>query len=429
MYNALQKSQTGTSPEGRGKRGPQKPKELLRVAAGVFSRGLVSRLCGLGHNLLEEGGDGIHLLDGSGRRVIDCIAGAGACNLGRRNRVLLEELVRASRSVDQGNFVMLSEQKAALAHRLASFVPGNLNCSLFTVVRGEAMDAACKLARGATGRPGLVTVDGGCYGGTGFALTLSANGNKGLFGDLIPSTAAVPFGDIGAMRRAVTRKTAAVILEPIQAENGCRAAGAEYLRALRRLCDRRGTILILDETQTGFGRTGRRFAFEHAGVHPDILVLGEAITGGMFPMTAMVFTPRLKRFFDAHPLIHLCTFGGHDLGCLVATKALELYEEHRPEQDAALLGPRLLEGLRNIARRHPAAVRSAAGAGLLASLELDGPEAALAFCRAAMKRGLAATPGAVAGGTVVLRPPLTVTLEDIDRILEVADAAAGDIDR
>jgi putrescine aminotransferase len=427
MYNALHKTEKKPAATGRGKRAAGKPKDLWRDAGQVFSRGLVGQLRDLGHDLLEDGGDGIHLLGESGKRVIDCIAGAGAYNLGRRNRVLLDELIGASRSIDQGNFVMLSEQKSSLAHRLAAFMPGNLDCSLFTVVRGEAMDAACKLARGATGRPGLITVDGGWYGGTGFALTLSANEDKGLFGDLIPAVARVPFGDIAAMRRAVTGKTAAIILEPIQAENGCRAAGTEYLRALRKICDRRGALLILDETQTGFGRTGRRFAFEHAGVLPDILILGEAITGGVFPMTAMVFTPRLKRFFDAHPLIHLCTFGGHDMGCLVAMRALDLYDELRPEQDAALLGPRLLEGLQGISRRHPGVIRSAAGAGLLASLDLGGPEAARAFCRAAMKRGLAAMTGAVAGGTVVLRPPLTVTPGDIDEILGLVDMAARDL--
>ena len=131
-----------------------------------------------------------------------------------------------------------------------------------------------------------------------------------------------------------SRNTAAFILEPVQAEYHCRSVATDYLKHIRRLCDSTGTCLIFDESQTGFGRTGKKFAYEHHGIYPDILVVGEAITGGMFPMTAMVFTSKLKQFFDVHPLIHLCTFGGHDVGCLVAAAALDEYEQIKPWQNA-----------------------------------------------------------------------------------------------
>ena len=153
----------------------------------------------------------------------------------------------------------------------------------------------------------------------------------------------VPFGDAQAAESAVSGRTAAFIMEPIQAENGCREAEKAYYAKIRSLCDRHGAKLIFDETQSGFGRTGSRFFFEQTGVEPDILIVGEAITGGIFPMTAMVFTPELKEFFDVHPLIHLCTYGGHDIGCRVAMSALDEYDRECPWDNARQRGTKLLE--------------------------------------------------------------------------------------
>jgi acetylornithine/succinyldiaminopimelate/putrescine aminotransferase len=313
---------------------------------------------------------------------------------------------------------MPSDYKALLARRIAAFVPGRLDCVLFGVTRGESMEAACKLARGFTARPGFVTVDGGCYGESGFALSLSERQGKEHFGGLIPGVTTVPFGDVEAARKAITPNTAAFIMEPVQAENHCRTADAAYCRQLRALCDAAGAKLIFDETQSGFGRTGTRFFFEASGVEPDILIFGEAVTSGMFPMTAMVFTPELKHFFDIHPLIHLCTFGGHDLGCLVAMAALDEYDRLEPWKNAALQGDVLMKGFSSCAARHPQTLVSAEGRGLLISLKFASLVLAQTFCAGARHNGFLVETGKVDRATVLIRPSLLITHDEAAGIVE-----------
>ncbi|MDI6796559.1 MAG: aspartate aminotransferase family protein [Desulfatibacillaceae bacterium] len=392
--------------------------DWMQAAKKVFSEAMVAELAAKGQDFLESRSEGVWLYDEKGNASIDAYTAAGTHNLGRTRSELSQALLEAAQKTDQGNFILLSEEKVRLARRLASFLPHDLSCMLFTVVRGEAMDAACKLARGHTERPHLVTVDGGWYGQTGFAMSLSEREDKSKYGSLIPGVTTVPFGDVVEMKKAVSKRTAAVILEPVQAENGCRAASKEYLRQLRQICDRNGTLLILDETQTGFGRTGERFACEGLGVYPDILILGEALAGGMFPMCGLAFPPRVKAFFDKHPLIHLCTFGGHDVGCLVAEKSLELYEILKPWENAKRQGRHILGELQALAVEHSKIVRSVSGVGLLISIQMDSVERALGFCNAARKAGLLCMPGEVMKASVVLRPSLTISDDDSETLLK-----------
>ncbi len=394
---------------------------LLRDAASVFSKGLIERIKSEGLAMLEKGGHGSVLVDSTGKEYIDCFTSAGSFNLGRGRADLLRVLRESARQTDQGNFIAISEEKAMLAQRLASFMPPALECALFTVVRGEAMDAACKLARGFTGRSEIITVDGGWYGHTGFSLGMSDCCERDLFGQGIPKITAVPFGDVDAARRALTKNTAAFVLETVQAENGCRYAEEEYYASLRRLCDEAGAILIVDESQTGFGRTGYRFSFDCFKFIPDIAVLGEAITGGMFPMTAIAFTGRLKSFFDEHPLIHLCTFGGHDVGCRVAVSAIDLYVAERPWENARRMGGLLFERLDGISTRYPGMVCGIEGKGLLFSITMKDEVNARRFCVEAGGSGFVCARGRVNGSSVVLRPVLTISEDDVRMIAEAVE--------
>jgi len=391
--------------------------------AGVMTQGRLDRLQALGHDFLEAKREGAYVYDEEGRRYLDACASAGIFNLGRHNAELACELKLALRETDIGNFPMISCEKAALAKALSDFVPGPLECSIFSVVRGEAMEAACKAARGFTGRSELVTVDGGWYGQTGFALSISDRKDKDSFGPLIPNVRTMPFGGVEAARKTIGSDTAAVILEPVQAENHCRAATPEYVNALAGLCRERGAVLILDETQTGFGRTGTKFAYESSGITPDILVLGEALGGGMFPIAATLLTQRVNAFMNAHPLIHLSTFGGADVGCRVASKAIEIYSREKPWRNAAEMGERLLVSLRQLQRQAGSLMRDVTGRGLLLSLDLGSPENAKRFCKAAAAHGLLVLPGEVAAYTIVLRPSLTVTAEQADEIVASVRAA------
>jgi len=382
----------------------------------VFGKGVVENLVSKGMDWLESGREGSVVYDSNGNQFIDCYCSSGTYNLGRKNPAIARALKQAIHETDQGNFVMISREKAMLSEKLARFTPPGLDCVLYTVVRGESVDAACKLARGYTGRSELITVDGGCYGPTGFAMTLSERADKKDFGSLIPDVHTIPFNDTDAARRAITKKTAAVILEPVQTENNCRTADRDYLLALRKFCDQTGALLVFDESQTGFGRTGEKFASDYFGVRPDIMLLGEALGGGMFPFSAMVFTSTVKTFFDAHPLIHLLTFGGHDVGCRVAAAAINEYDRMKPWQNAKKQGNILKEKLHQLAASNPK-LKSVQGIGLMLSLEFENAEAAEAFCRSAIAQGVLVKSGEVARHSVIIRPPLTITDQDLDKIV------------
>ncbi len=391
---------------------------FFEKAAGCFSTGLVESLKSRGHDFLEADSQGAFLYDSAGNRYIDCFTAGASCNLGRKNPELLKALEAASLEADQGVFLMISAQKAELASKLSAFMPGHLDCSLMQVVRGEAFDAACKLARGYTGRAKLVSIDGGWHGETGFAINLSQRPDKGQFGPPMPEVHTIPAGDTPALESVVDKYTAAVILETVQAENHCRIIDKDYVKTIRRLSTEHDCLLIVDETQTGFGRTGKKFSFEHFDIQPDIVILGEAVTGGVFPMSGIVFTPEVKQFFEDHPLIHLNTFGGHDVGCLVATKALDIYDRLTPWKNAAEKGAYLFTGLTDIQKQFPEMVESVAGLGLLLSIRFSSPGSVLEFCAIAKEQGMFAIPGKVDRQSIVLRPSLLLSKKEADSIVE-----------
>jgi len=349
---------------------------------------------------------------------LDAYCSAGTFNLGRRPPELAAELMQAMRETDIGNFPMISKEKAFLARDLAAFCGGALECCVFSVMRGEPMEAACKIARGYTGRPKLVAVAGGWHGHTGFALSLSSLPGKSRYEPLMPEVHIIPFGDAEAAVNAIDNRTAAFVIEPVQIENHCRAASADYLQAVAKACRDRGALLIVDETQTGFGRTGRKFAFEASGIQPDMVLLGEALGGGMFPIAATVFTQEVNRFLNEHPLIHLSTFGGADVGCRVARKAVALYEREQPWRNAAAMGERLQQALLPLAANENSLIRDLEGLGLVWSLDLGTPARANRFCQSASSAGLLVVPGKIARHTVLLRPSLLITATELGEMIE-----------
>ncbi len=376
--------------------------------------------------ILEGKRAGAHFFDTDGRKYVDGDSSAGIFNLGRRHPELAEALKSAMRATDQGNFPIISEEKALLAEALAKFVPGALECSLFGVTRGEAFDAACKVARGFTKRPGLVTVDGGWYGQTGFALSLSQRDDKRLFEPLVPGVTTIPFGDLAAAEQAVGADTAAVFLEPMQAENGCRAADLGYAHGLAELCRARGALLVFDETQTNFGRTGTKFYYERLSIEPDVLILGEALGGGMFPITVTMMTPRVNEFLNDHPLIHLSTFGGSDIACRVALAALDLYRREEPWKNAAALEPEFRSAFNALMGDFPRLLTGVQGAGLLFALQTPWAEMANKLARTCLNRGLLVAPGRVAKNTVMVRPSLLITEDEAGELVAALQLALQD---
>ena len=400
---------------------------MKRKAIRLFGPGAIDTMESRGWDFLEADRFGDILRNHAGEDFLDCVSSFGVFNLGRRNATLAQELKEAGSETDQGNFPMISKEKAELGEALADFVPGHLDCAVFAVTRGEALDAACKIARGATERSVLVTEEGGWYGETGFALTLSSRTDKGQFGPLIPDVEILPFEDETLMFQRIEQgDVAAVVVESVQVENHCRRHRREFLRDVETLCRKHGTLFVVDETQTGFGRAGHRFAFMADGLTPDILVLGEALGGGMFPIAATLLTQKVNRFMNKHPMIHLSTFGGSDVGCRVARKALQLYEEQKPWEEARRLGDTLLASFGQFVKEE-SALAGVSGCGALVSLQLSNTEDALRLCRGLSQRGVLAAPGEVAEDTVVLRPPLTLNEKRTEKLISVVKDALDEL--
>lgn len=371
----------------------------------------------LGHAIIEARREGAYIYDPDGQKYIDCISSAGIFNLGRKPEKVAEALKTAVRKTDQGNFPMISIEKATLAKKLAEFTPGDLECTVYSVIRGESVDFACKLARGYTERKELVFVDGSCFGQTGFALSLSDHKGKGQYGRLIPEVTKMPFGDLDAAAKMITSKTAGVFIEPIQAENGCRKAETAYLKGLSDICKKNKALLIFDETQTGMGRCGAKFACEKMGIIPDILVIGEALGAGMFPIAATVFTRKLNTFLNAHPMIHLSTFGGSDIGCRTALAALNEYERLEPWENAETTGKSLRYGLSALMKENPGKIKSVQGEGLLIALTFHHESDSINFCREAALNGVIVTTGEISEKSVIFRPSLLISEKDVEDII------------
>lgn len=343
--------------------------------------------------------------------LFDGSSGQGIHQLGRRPEAVVAALSAAIHETDQGNFPMISREKSELAEALAHFAPGDLDCVVFGVMRGEPMEFAGKVARGRTNRMPLVTVSGSYFGETGIALSLSEVAGKEQFGPLLPGVRTVPFFDRRAIEEELSHGAAALIFEPVQVEHGCRMVLPDDLRAARRLCDKYRALLVLDETRTGFGRTGLRFACEAAEVVPDILLVGEALGAGLFPITAAIFTQDVNRFLNAHPMIHLSTFGGSDLGCRVALAALEEYQRVEPWDNASLRGTQLRLALEQ-GRLGDSPLVDIRGRGLLLALDFADGTTAAGYVKAAARKGVYLRRARFAPHAVLIEPPLIISQEE-----------------
>ena len=359
-------------------------------------------------------GRGAEVWDDRGRRYLDCVAGIGVASIGHANPAVARAIADQARTLVTCPGIFYNDQRALLLEKLASIAPPGLTRAFLCNSGAEAVEAAFKFARVATGRTGIVSTMRGFHGRTMGALSATFRKDyREPFAPLVPGFSFVPFNDAEKMRAAVGEDTAAVVLEPVQGEGGVRPAEAGYLRAVRALCDETGALLILDESQTGFCRTGRMFACERYGVEPDLLCLAKAIAGGV-PMGAVLAGNRLP------PLVgkHGTTFGGNPLACAAALAAIQFMEDERLADRAETLGARFSE---RFAAQRPARVRAVRQTGLMIGIELR--ERCRPYLTALMEKGVLALP---AGATVIrLLPPLVITEAQLDEVIEALVAVLG----
>lgn len=355
-------------------------------------------------------GRGAEVWDDRGRRYIDCVAGIGVASVGHANPAVAEALAEQARTLVTCPGIFYNDVRARLLEKLAAIAPGDLTRGFLCNSGAEAVEAAIKFARLTTGRAGIVSAMRGFHGRTLGALSATFKKEyRDAFKPLVPGFSFVPFNNPDKLRESVGADTAAVIVEPVQGEGGIRPASAEFLRAAREVCDETGALLVFDEIQTGFCRTGRMFACERYDVVPDMLCLAKAIAGGV-PLGAVLADDQIQ----LPPGKHGTTFGGNPLACAAALATIGFMQEERLHERAEVLGARFRE---RFEAARPDRVRALRQVGLMIGVELK--ERCRPYIEALAAEGVLTLPA----GTTVIRmlPPLVITVGQID---EVVDALA-----
>jgi len=353
-------------------------------------------------------GKGARLWDADGRTYIDCVGGIGVANVGHANPVVTKAIAEQAQRLVVCPNGFYNDMRARLLAELIRIAPTGLQRAFLCNSGSEAVEAALKFARLNNGRETVVAAMRGFHGRTFGAL--SATWRKQYrrpFEPLVPGFEFVPYNRPDRIEQAIDDSTAAVIMEVVQGEGGVIPGDGEYLLGVQKLCQERGAWFIVDEVQTGFGRTGRMFASQHYGLEPDLMCLAKGLAGGL-PMGAVLMGPRVG---DLPKKSHGTTLGGNPLACAAALATIKVIESENLPDRAAELGERLLSGLTEMQSPQ---VREVRGLGLMVAVELKG--AAAPHLAALADNGVLA----LSAGANVMRflPPLVISPEDVRTVVE-----------
>jgi acetylornithine/LysW-gamma-L-lysine aminotransferase len=368
-----------------------------QYTSGVYTKRPVAIVRGLG----------ARLWDADGKEYIDCVGGQGSANLGHANPAVAKAIAEQAQVLITCPELFYNDRRAQLEEKLVGLAPGMGRVFLCNS-GAEAVEAAVKFARLLTKRSEVVACMRGFHGRTMGAL--SATWEKKYrepFEPLVPGFSHVPYNDPEALIDAVTDRTAAVILEVVQGEGGVRPGDPVFLRAAQQLCQEKGALLIVDEIQTGFGRTGRMFAYQHDGLEPDLICLAKSIAGGL-PMGACLFH---ARFGELPGQVHGSTFGGNPLACAASLAAIDYLQEHDLPGRAGQLGEWFIGELSKI---QSPLIREVRGLGLMVGIELK--QKVTPYLQKLMEAGVMALPA----GLTVMRflPPLVIEQSDLQQVVE-----------
>lgn len=341
-------------------------------------------------------GKGASLWDDQGNEFIDCTAGIGVANVGHANPYVVEAIHAQAQKLITCPGIFYNDTRARLMQKLVQVAPRNLTRAFLCNSGTEAMEAAIKFARLTSGKNGFVSAMRGFHGRSMGALSATFKYRE-EFEPLIPGHTFVPFGNLQKLEAAIAPETSAVILELVQGEGGVRPAQPGYLEGVRNLCDRHNILLIADEVQTGFGRTGKMFACQTYGIEPDIMTLAKGIAGGV-PMGATLCSDRIASAAGKHG----STFGGNPLACAAAEATIDYLVTHSLADRAAALGS---EFAKRFNAQAPSIVRELRQLGLMIGIELK--VRSRPYLEKLIAHGVLALP---AGPTVIrLLPPLVIS--------------------
>lgn len=366
-------------------------------------------------------GQGVWVWDKKGNRYLDCLSAYSALNQGHCHPRIIAALVEQAERITLTSRAFRNDQFGLFAKELCELtgyeklVPMNSGAEAVETALKAARKWAYEFKRVPPDEAEIIVCSGNFHGRT---ITIVGFSSEPLyrdgFGPFTPGFVSIPYGDARALEAAITPKTAAFLVEPIQGEAGVIVPPEGYLREVRDICTRHGILFIADEIQTGLGRTGRLFACDHEDVRPDVLILGKALSGGTYPVSAVLSSAEVlgERVFP--PGSHGSTFGGNPLACAVARQALRVLLDEGMVENAARLGALFLDGLKRIESPHVKEVR---GRGLLIGIELyPAPDIARRFCEALLQEGLLCKE---THETVIrLAPPLIIDRETLEWALE-----------
>lgn len=420
--------------------------EVRRLYSEYVNPGFISLLRVLDFDKRFVRAQGVQVWDQEGNEYLDFLGGYGSLNLGHNPPEVLSVLEKVQQKTPPNILQAFpNAAAAALAHNLAQVAPGELKRCFFANSGAEAVEASLKMARAATGKSVILYCEGSFHGKTFGALSVTGRDKyRKPFQPLLPDCHMVPFGDTGALEaRLRSGDVAAFIVEPIQGEGGVKVPPEGYLKAAEELCHKYGALLIVDEIQTGFGRTGKLFACEHEGVEPDIMCLSKSLGGGVMPIGVCMATEKVWNAAYGgldRCLLHTSTFGGNTLACLAGIAALNAIVSRKLWENAAELGAYTLNRLKAITAEYQV-VKEVRGRGLLIGIEFQQPARGLLDKLTAGMINKAAEEyvGAMVAGELLnrhriitaftlnnpnvirLEPPLVVTKEQIDTMLRAVE--------
>ncbi len=370
----------------------------------------------------EREGSVLEDMDGK-KKLYNLHSNGGVFNLGHKNPEIIKVLTSQLNHLDIGNHHLMSKHRANLAKLLSDLMPGDLTYTVFGVSGGEAIDLAIKVARGYTKRKKIISAMGGYHGHTGLSIQAGDAQYREPFQLDSDDFSQVPFNDLAALEKAMNNEVAAVLLETIPATLGMPLPNTDYLSRVKELCEQHGALLILDEVQSGLARTGKLWAFEHFNVQPDIVVLGKGLSGGIYPISATVLDKRLEPVFHKGPFIHISTFGGAELGCVVAKKVLEISSQPDFLNNVNALSQKLRLALQELQTKHNPIFIGVHGKGLMLALELSSELAGPVLTKTAYDNDLLLIYANNDTRRVQLLPPLVMNENDIPLIIERLDKA------
>ncbi|MCW5936212.1 MAG: aspartate aminotransferase family protein [Fimbriimonadaceae bacterium] len=392
-----------------------KPDDFLAQVTDQYARHVnpyQARLMAFAGFGVEVEAEGCYVTDHEGRKFLDCLGGFGVFALGHRHPKVVEAVKRQLEAMPMSCKTFFNSRQAELAERLAQVAPKGLEFTFFSNSGAEAVEAAMKMAKIATGRAGFVSTTGGYHGKTLGALSVTGRDKyRSPAQPLLAGVEFVPYGDAGAAEAAMGEGVAAFIVEPVQGEGGVQIPPPGYLAELRRVCDKVGALLIVDEVQTGVGRTGRMFGSEHDGVMPDLMPLAKALGGGVMPIGATMGTEAVwQGVFGQNPLMHTSTFGGNQLACAAAIATLDIVREEGLVERSAHVGALFLAALKE-ALAGQELVAEVRGKGLLIGIEFAVDEIGELIVALALKRGLIVAYTLNNPRVIRIEPPLVITEE------------------